>query len=39
MEDRRAASLYRSVAQYLEAPEQQELQRTISGVLGVELAI
>ncbi len=39
MEDRRATTLYRTVAQYLERPEQEEAQRTISDVLGVELAI
>ena len=39
MEDRRATSLYRAVAQHLEPPEQREAQRTISEVLGVELAV
>jgi MoxR-like ATPase len=39
MEDRRATSLYRAVAQHLEPPEQAEAQRTISEVLGVELAV
>jgi MoxR-like ATPase len=39
MEDRRAAALYRMVAELLEEPEQAELRRTISGVLGVELAV
>jgi MoxR-like ATPase len=39
MEDRRATTLYRSVAQHLEPPEQAEAQRTISEVLGVELAV
>ena len=39
MEDKRATTLYRTVAQYLEKPEQEEAQRTISDVLGVELAI
>jgi len=39
MEDRRATSLYRSVAQHLDPPEQAEAQRTISEVLGVELAV
>ena len=39
MEDRRATTLYRTVAQYLERPEQEEAQRTISDVLGVELAV
>jgi hypothetical protein len=39
MEDKRATTLYRSVAQYLERPEQEEAQRTISDVLGVELAV
>src|SRR5690349_3035324 len=39
MEDRRATTLYRSVAQHLEAPERAEAQRTIREVLGVELAV
>lgn len=39
MEDRRATSLYRAVAQHLDPPEQAEAQRTISEVLGVELAV
>jgi MoxR-like ATPase len=39
MEDRRAGALYRAVAQHLAPPEQHELHRTISGVLGVELAV
>lgn len=39
MEDRRATTLYRTVAQFMEPPEQAEAQRTISDVLGVELAI
>ena len=39
MEDRRATTLYRSVAQHLDPPEQAEAQRTISEVLGVELAV
>ncbi len=39
MEDRRATTLYRAVAQHLDAPEQAEAQRTISEVLGVELAV
>jgi DNA polymerase III delta prime subunit len=39
MEDRRATSLYRAVAQHLEPLEQREAQRTISEVLGVELAV
>jgi MoxR-like ATPase len=39
MEDRRATTLYRSVAQHLDPPEQSEAQRTISEVLGVELAV
>jgi MoxR-like ATPase len=39
MEDRRATSLYRTVAQHLDPPEQAEAQRTISEVLGVELAV
>src|SRR3954447_14913284 len=39
MEDRRATTLYRTVAQHLDPPEQTEAQRTISEVLGVELAV
>jgi MoxR-like ATPase len=39
MEDRRATTLYRSVAQHLDAPERAEAQRTIREVLGVELAV
>jgi hypothetical protein len=39
MEDRRATTLYRTVAQLLDPPEQAEAQRTISEVLGVELAV
>jgi MoxR-like ATPase len=39
MEDRRATTLYRTVAQFLDPPEQLEAQRTISEVLGVELAV
>ncbi|MGZ4708863.1 MAG: hypothetical protein ACXWBN_09020, partial [Acidimicrobiales bacterium] len=39
MEDRRATTLYRTVAQFLDPPEQAEAQRTISEVLGVELAV
>lgn len=39
MEDRRATTLYRAVAQHLDPPEQAELQRTIGEVLGVELAV
>jgi hypothetical protein len=39
MEDRRATTLYRSVAQHLDPPEQAEAQRTISEVLGVELPV
>ncbi len=39
MEDRRATTLYRSVAQHMDPPEQAEAQRTISEVLGVELAV
>jgi MoxR-like ATPase len=38
MEDRRATTLYRAVAQFLDPPEQLEAHRTISEVLGVELA-
>lgn len=39
MEDRRATTLYRSVAQHLDTPERVEAQRTIREVLGVELAV
>jgi hypothetical protein len=39
MEDRRATTLYRTIAQHLDPPEQAEAQRTISEVLGVELAV
>ena len=39
MEDRRATTLYRAVAQHLDPPEQAEAQRTIREVLGVELAV
>jgi MoxR-like ATPase len=39
MEDRRATTLYRTVAQHMEPPEQAEAARTISEVLGVELAV
>ena len=39
MEDRRATTLYRAVAQHLDPPERVEAQRTIREVLGVELAV
>jgi hypothetical protein len=39
MEDRRATTLYRTVAQHLDDPEQAEARRTIQDVLGVELAV
>jgi len=39
MEDRRATTLYRAVAQHLDPPERAEAQRTIREVLGVELAV
>ena len=39
MEDRRATTLYRAVAQHLDPPERSEAQRTIRDVLGVELAV
>ena len=39
MEDRRATTLYRAVAQHLEPDEQAEAKRTIEDVLGVELAV
>jgi MoxR-like ATPase len=39
MEERRATTLYRTICQHLDPPEQAEARRTISEVLGVELAI
>jgi len=39
MEERRAMTLYRTVAEHLDQPEQIEAQRTISDVLGVELVV
>ncbi|MFQ5558925.1 MAG: AAA family ATPase [Acidimicrobiales bacterium] len=39
MEERRAMTLYRTVAEHLDPPEQLEAQRTISDVLGVELVV
>ena len=39
MEDRRATTLYRTVAQLLEPDERAEARRTIQDVLGVELAV
>ncbi len=39
MEDRRATTLYRVVAQHLDPPERAEAQRTIREVLGVDLAV
>ena len=39
MEDRRATTLYQTVAQHLDPPEQAEVRRTIGDVLGVELAV
>jgi MoxR-like ATPase len=39
MDDRRATTLYRTVAQFLDPPEQAEAQRTMADVLGVDLAI
>jgi MoxR-like ATPase len=39
MEDRRAITLYRTVAQHFDEPEQKEAQRTIADVLGVELTV
>ena len=39
MEEKRAMTLYRVVAEHLDEPEQREAQRTISEVLGVELAV
>jgi len=38
MEERRAMQLYRAVAAELDGPEQLEARRTISDVLGIELA-
>ena len=37
MDDARASALYRTVAAVLEPPEQQEAQRTIMEVLGVDV--
>jgi hypothetical protein len=37
MDDTRAASLYRTIAAVLDPPEQQEAQRTIMEVLGVDV--
>jgi len=39
MEDRRATTLYRTIAVELDEPERLEAQRTIRDVLGVDLAI
>lgn len=39
MDDRRAVALYRTVAQFLEPPEQAEAKRTMTDVLGVDLVI
>lgn len=39
MEERRATTLYRMVAEHLDPPEQLEAQRTIAEVLGVALAV
>jgi MoxR-like ATPase len=39
MEDRRATTLYRTIAQQLDPPEQAEALRTISEVLDVDLAV
>ena len=39
MEDRRATTLYRTVAQHFDPPERAEARRTICEVLGVELAV
>ena len=39
MEERRAMTLYRTVAEHLDPPEQLEVQRTISDILGVELVV
>lgn len=39
MEERRATTLYRTVAAHLDPPEQSEVHRTIQEVLGVELAV
>jgi MoxR-like ATPase len=39
MEERRAMTLYRTVAEHLDPPEQLEVQRTIGDVLGVDLVV
>ena len=39
MEERRAMTLYRTVAEHLDPPEQLEAQRTISEILGVKLVV
>jgi hypothetical protein len=39
MEERRATTLYRTVAEHLDPLEQLEAQRTIAEVLGVALAV
>ena len=39
MDDERATTLYRTVAELLDPPEQAEAQRTIAEVLGVELRL
>ncbi|RMH70205.1 MAG: hypothetical protein D6683_15555 [Actinomyces sp.] len=39
MEERRAMTLYRTIAEHLDPPEQLEAQRTIGDVLGVELVV
>lgn len=39
MEERRAMTLYRTVAEHLDPPEQLEAQRTIGDILGVELVV
>jgi MoxR-like ATPase len=39
MEERRATTLYRLVAEHLDPPEQLEAQRSIADVLGVALAV
>jgi hypothetical protein len=39
VEERRATTLYRLVAEHLDPVEQLEAQRTIADVLSVELAV
>ncbi|KAA0232402.1 MAG: hypothetical protein JJLCMIEE_00337 [Acidimicrobiales bacterium] len=39
MDDSKATSLYRTVAQHMDPPERSEAQRTIAEILGVELVV